>query len=115
VAKSVIESVRGLHPVYVFVRAHKKEGGPAPVTKINNTAWKAARERAANGWAEAHSEAAKRHRRGFEKFESTISSTLSAADFAQRECRSRIVRICSGSAAVDRVTQKSRNHGSIDG
>jgi hypothetical protein len=47
VAKSVVESVRGLHPNYVFVLAHNKEGEPKPVTKINNTAWKAARERAA--------------------------------------------------------------------
>ena len=58
VAKSVIESVRGLHPVYVFVRAHKKEGEAAPVTKINNTAWKAARERAADAWAKVHGEPA---------------------------------------------------------
>jgi integrase len=58
VAKSVIEGVRGLHPVYVFVRAHKKEGEPAPVTKINNTAWKAARERAADAWAKEHGEPA---------------------------------------------------------
>jgi integrase len=47
IAKSVIESVRGLHPVNVFVRAHKKVGESRPVTKMNNTAWKAARERAA--------------------------------------------------------------------
>jgi len=58
VEKSVIESVRGLHPVYVFVRAHKKEGEPAPVTKINNTAWKAARERAADAWAKEHGDPA---------------------------------------------------------
>ncbi len=58
VAKSVVESVRGRHPVFVFVRAHKKDGEPRPVIKINNTAWKAARERAADAWAEAHGEAA---------------------------------------------------------
>jgi integrase len=58
VAKSVVESVRGLHPVYVFVRAHNKEGESQPVTKINNTAWKAARERAADAWAEARGEPA---------------------------------------------------------
>jgi integrase len=57
-AKSVVESVRGLHPVYVFVRVHKKDAEPRPVTKINNTAWKAARERAANAWASQHGESA---------------------------------------------------------
>jgi hypothetical protein len=41
-----VESVRGLHSVCVLVRAHKKDTEPKPVTKINNTAWKAARERA---------------------------------------------------------------------
>jgi integrase len=58
VAKSVIESVRGLHPVHVFVRAHKKVGESRPVTKMNNTAWKAARERAADAWAKEHAESA---------------------------------------------------------
>ena len=58
VAKSVVESVRRLHPVNVFVRAHKKVGESRPVTKMNNTAWKAARERAANAWAKEHGEAA---------------------------------------------------------
>jgi integrase len=58
VAKSVIESVRGLHPVDVFVRAHKKVGESRPVTKMNNTAWKAARERAADAWAKEHGESA---------------------------------------------------------
>jgi integrase len=57
VAKSVVESVRGLHPVSVFVRAHKKKGEPRPITKMNNTAWKAARERAADAWTHEHSEA----------------------------------------------------------
>jgi len=58
VASSVVESVRGLHPVYVFVHARKKDGEPAPMVKINNTAWKAARERAADKWTEQHGEPA---------------------------------------------------------
>jgi integrase len=58
VAKSVVESVRGLHSDYVFVRANKKEDEPKPVTKINNTAWKAARERAADAWGQVHGEPA---------------------------------------------------------
>jgi integrase len=58
VAKSVIDNLRGLHPVYVFVRAHKKDSEPKPVTKINNTAWRAARERAADRWQEQHEEPA---------------------------------------------------------
>ena len=39
-------------------RAHKKVGEPRPVTKMNNTAWKAARERAADAWAKEHGEPA---------------------------------------------------------
>src|SRR5271166_4166068 len=58
VAASVVESVRGLHPVYVFVHARKKDGESGPVTKINNTAWKAARERAADKWTQQHGEPA---------------------------------------------------------
>jgi len=58
IAKSVVESVRGLHPVYVFVHAHKKDGESGPVSKMNNTAWKAARERAADAWIEQRGEPA---------------------------------------------------------
>src|SRR6202142_2206423 len=58
VAKSVIERMRGLHPVHVFVHARTKDGEPRPVTKINNTAWKAARERAADEWQQRHGEPA---------------------------------------------------------
>jgi integrase len=57
VALSVIESLRGKHPEFVFVREWKKKS-PKPVTKINNTAWKAARERAANRWTEINGEKA---------------------------------------------------------
>jgi len=48
VAKSVVESVRGLHPMYVFVHAISKDNDPRPLAKIYNTAWKSARERAAD-------------------------------------------------------------------
>ena len=58
VGKSAIERMRGLHPVHVFVRARTKDGDPKPVTKINNTAWKAARERAADAWQQRHGEPA---------------------------------------------------------
>jgi integrase len=58
IAKSVVESLRGLHSVHVFVRAHKKNGELRPVTKMNNTAWRAARERAADAWAKQHGEPA---------------------------------------------------------
>jgi integrase len=58
IAKSVVESVRGLHPVYVFVHARNKDGESGPVIKINNTAWKAARERAADAWEKQHGEPA---------------------------------------------------------
>jgi integrase len=58
VAKSVVESIRGKHPDYVFAHARGEDNEPRPVTKINNTAWKAARERAANAWQERHGEPA---------------------------------------------------------
>jgi integrase len=58
VARSVIDSVRGQHPEYVFVRMPKPrkakpgceraEPEPCPVKKMNSTAWKNGRERAAN-------------------------------------------------------------------
>jgi hypothetical protein len=42
VARSVVDEVRGEHPDFVFTyRGHR-------VTKINNSAWKCARERAAD-------------------------------------------------------------------
>jgi integrase len=52
VASSVVESVRDMHPEYVFVRKFEKTEECRPVTKMNNTAWKAARERAADKWQE---------------------------------------------------------------
>ena len=58
VAKSVVESLRGMHPVYVFARVAKKDGEPQRLTKIYNTAWKSARERAAIVWQERHGELA---------------------------------------------------------
>jgi integrase len=58
VARSVIERQRGLHPAHVFAHAREMGGSPQPVTKINNTAWKSARERAADAWQERHGEAA---------------------------------------------------------
>lgn len=57
VAKSVIESQRGRHAEYVFVHPHRK-GDMRPVTKMNNTAWKCARERAADAWSKEHGEPA---------------------------------------------------------
>jgi integrase len=50
VAKSVIESQRGIHPTHVFAHARGKDDDPKCVTKMNNTAWKSARERAALEW-----------------------------------------------------------------
>ena len=58
VARSVVESLHGLHPVHVFVHIRKKGGERRPLTKINNTAWKAARERAAEAWQQRHGESA---------------------------------------------------------
>lgn len=58
VAKSVVESLRGSHPTHVFMHTSKKQSEPQPVKKMNNTAWKSARERAAEKWAERHGEPA---------------------------------------------------------
>jgi integrase len=58
VARSVVDSMRGLHPTHVFVRVPAKDGAPRPVGRMYNTAWKSARDRAAQEWAERHSERA---------------------------------------------------------
>ena len=62
VARSVIDSVRGQHPEYVFVRFPKPKkpeaGNPLvarkgiPLTGMNTTAWQNARVRAADKWKE---------------------------------------------------------------
>ncbi len=53
IARSVIEEARGMHPEYVFVR-RLKDGQTARLTKMYGTAWRSARERAANAWERAH-------------------------------------------------------------
>lgn len=50
IARSVIDSVRGAHPEYVFVHLPKGEQELQPLARMNNTAWRNARERAANKW-----------------------------------------------------------------
>lgn len=52
VAKSVIEAQRGKHPVWVF--PYKRRA----VAKMNDTAWKNARRRAAEAWAQEMNESA---------------------------------------------------------
>lgn len=68
VAHSIIESVRGMHSEFVFARlpkprkgasdAEREERTPVPVRKMNTTAWKAARERAAGEWLSRQGEPA---------------------------------------------------------
>jgi integrase len=59
VARSVIDSVRGQHPEYVFVRNPKpKEARPVPLDSMNTTAWKNGRKRAAGKWEERTGEPA---------------------------------------------------------
>jgi hypothetical protein len=58
VAKSVIDGQRDIHPVYVFAHPRGKTSEAQPVTKMYNTAWKSARERAAEAWTKRHEEAA---------------------------------------------------------
>lgn len=55
VAQSIIESVRGMHPEYVFVYLkNKKKGIYLPTEKMNNTAWERAREAAGLGDLHVH-------------------------------------------------------------
>jgi integrase len=60
VAASVVDSVRGMHPQFVFVRETQDGNSKLakPLTKMNNTAWKSARERAADKWKEQTGQAA---------------------------------------------------------
>jgi integrase len=57
IARSVIEAVRGMHEEFVFVR-EGKDGSASPIGNMNNTAWKRAREKAAERWQETHGEPA---------------------------------------------------------
>lgn len=57
VARSVIDGLRGKHQKFVFVRESKKYGAQ-PIRKMNNTAWKNARVRAADKWTEMKGEPA---------------------------------------------------------
>jgi integrase len=57
VARSIINSLRGKHPDFVFVREISK-GESRPLTGMNGTAWQSARERAARKWAEEKAEPA---------------------------------------------------------
>jgi integrase len=59
VARSVVDSVRGQHLEYVFVRYPKpKEAKPVPLDSMNTTAWKNGRKRAADKWEERTGEPA---------------------------------------------------------
>jgi integrase len=58
VARSVIESCRGMHKDFVFVRPNKRRGYAVPMYRMNNSAWQSARERAAAVWATRHGESA---------------------------------------------------------
>jgi hypothetical protein len=57
IARSAVEAARGMHPEYVFVR-QEKDGRSIPIKKMYGTAWKNARERAADAWERAHGTAA---------------------------------------------------------
>ena len=64
IAKSVIESQRGAHQVYVFTFRPRPSVQSRPVKSMNNTAWKRARVCAAADWHARHGvEAAKGCRR----------------------------------------------------
>ncbi|QJC78913.1 tyrosine-type recombinase/integrase [Pseudomonas umsongensis] len=54
VAMSVIDGQRGLHSKYVFPYGQPDEHGPTPMHRMNDTAWKKARVRAAAKWEVEH-------------------------------------------------------------
>ncbi len=53
IARSAVEEARGMHPEYVFVR-QEKNGRVIPIKKMYGTAWKNARERAADAWEKSY-------------------------------------------------------------
>jgi len=57
IARSAVEEARGMHPEYVFVR-QEKNGRVIPIKKMYGTAWKNARERAADAWEKSRGTAA---------------------------------------------------------
>lgn len=59
VAKSVIAGQRGVHPEYVFVYVPPKNSRePGPMDRMNGTAWRNARGRAADKWEQQRGEQA---------------------------------------------------------
>ena len=54
VAMSVIDDQRGLHPVWVFPYGVSDGQGPTAVHRMNDSAWKKARVRAADKWEQIH-------------------------------------------------------------
>jgi integrase len=68
IARSVVEAQRGQHPEYVFTFVpkrgkakpgeHQEAPAPVPVFRMNNSAWKNARVRAADKWEEQTGSAA---------------------------------------------------------
>ena len=107
VAKSVVESLRSLHPVNVFARVAGKDAKARPLTKIYNTAWKAARERAADAWEQEHKQTAPA---GFRSIRFTTSGIASAGDCGRLVCHSKIVSTCWEIIVVTaRRTTLSRN------
>ncbi|MFW3895340.1 tyrosine-type recombinase/integrase [Pseudomonas bharatica] len=54
VAMSVVDGQRGLHPDLVFPYGRPDQYGPTALHRMNDTAWKKARVRAADKWEELH-------------------------------------------------------------
>lgn len=54
VAMSIIDGQRGLHTKYVFPYGQPDEYGPTAMHRMNDTAWKSARIRAAARWEKEH-------------------------------------------------------------
>lgn len=54
VAMNIIDKQRGLHKDLVFPYGQPDQFGPTPIERMNDTAWRKARKRAADKWEKAH-------------------------------------------------------------
>jgi hypothetical protein len=75
ITRSAVEEARGMHPEYVFVR-RENSGRCIPIKKMYGTAWKNARERAADAWREISWNCGARRIQARESSRSETLSTL---------------------------------------
>jgi integrase len=105
VARSVVDSVRGQHPEYVFVRYPRTENAkPVPLDSMNTTAWKNGRKRAADKWGERTGEPAPD---GFRRLTRSQEWADHDALLGGRACKP---HCCGGEGLRRQLPQIPRNH-----